>query len=157
MSHQTALLHSAHSAVWLLCVLTLPRRCWNDILFSPANSYIFFLPDVILVWAGSHGGHDGLHDLLPQSLWIPQGKTHWRTDETAVKELLVIVKPLVQVINKYLYGSSMFNLGHLRKKKLKSFIFLVQDKLGAYFLSKMDSTNKKTQEVCDSHCCGEVT
>ena len=93
----------------------------------------FFLTYVILVWAGSYGGHDGLHDLLPQSLWIPQGKTHWRTDETAVKQWLVIEKPLVQIINKYLYGSSVFNFSHLRKKSWSLFFFSLSGQTGGVF------------------------
>lgn len=44
----------------------------------------------------------------------------------------------------------------IEEKKLKnlSCLFFLQDKLGAYFLSKMDNANKKTQEVCNTQTLG---
>lgn len=104
---------------------------------SPLSSLSPFL-SVISVWVVSHGGDDSLYDLLPQSLWISTGKIHRRQRRLEWSFTM-----------NFIICISLWSFEKRTEKPELSVFF--KDKLGAYFLSKMDSTNKKTQEVCNSH------
>lgn len=122
------------------------KKSWRDEFCSchsnlrkASISYIVCVP-LVSVWAGSHGGDDSLYELLPQSLWIPQGKTH---SGGKVNERII------SRCRNFDFAFITWIFNHLREMWKPVLWFVVfQDKLGAYFLSKMDSTNKKTQEVC---------